>query len=71
MGWMLLWRAVTALELKSAAKKKRQVDFLIGQIFCAHYFIENIVPMTSGRIEAILNGSSAVVDIPTGSLISR
>jgi alkylation response protein AidB-like acyl-CoA dehydrogenase len=71
MGWMLLWRAVTAIEQQQVTKNRNRQDFLEGQIFCARFFIENMGPITLGRMASILNGGDAVLDIPDGALKSR
>jgi alkylation response protein AidB-like acyl-CoA dehydrogenase len=67
MAWMLLWRATIAAEkLEKNAKKKDQA-FYEGQLKSAEYFIHNIVPITFGKMEAILSGNSAVVEISENS----
>ena len=63
MGWMLLWRAMTASQkLDNAAKKKDRV-FYRGQIKTADFFISTVLPLTRGRLEAIQSGCSAAVDM--------
>ncbi|HSM75649.1 MAG TPA: acyl-CoA dehydrogenase [Desulfobacterales bacterium] len=62
MAWMLLWRATIAARQLAQAKKK-DAAFYEGQIKSADYFINAILPITTGKMIAILNGCSAAVDI--------
>jgi hypothetical protein len=62
-SWLLLWRAVIAAEkLGNGAKKKDRV-FYEGQLKSAEYFTQTILPVTLGKMNAILAGNSAVIDI--------
>lgn len=76
MGWMLLWRAVVAdsgLEKivsglddeARAAKiaKNKNAAFYDGQLKSARFFIENMLPVTMGRMDAIEATSKAAVEI--------
>jgi hypothetical protein len=68
MAWMLLWRAtVAAVKLEKGVKKKDQA-FYEGQLKSAEYFIFNILPVTLGKMEAILDSNSAAVEISEDSL---
>jgi alkylation response protein AidB-like acyl-CoA dehydrogenase len=62
MAWMLLWRATIAARQLAGAKKK-DAAFYEGQIKSADYFINAILPITTGKMIAILNGCSAAVEI--------
>jgi alkylation response protein AidB-like acyl-CoA dehydrogenase len=62
MAWMLLWRATIAARHLEKAKKK-DTAFYEGQIKSADYFINAILPITTGKMIAILGGCSAAVDI--------
>ena len=62
MAWMLLWRATIAARQLAQAKKK-DAAFYEGQIKSADYFINAILPITTGKMIAILNGCSAAVEI--------
>ncbi len=63
MAWMLLWRAtLAAKKLADGAKKKDKV-FYEGQLKSAEFFIFSILPITFGKMEAILATNSAVIDI--------
>lgn len=62
-SWLLLWRAViAAVKLQKGAKKKDRL-FYEGQLKSAEYFTHTILPTTLGKMNAILAGNSAVVDI--------
>ena len=62
-SWLLLWRALIAAEkLEKGAKKKDKI-FYEGQLKSAEYFTQTILPTTLGKMDAILAGNSAVVDI--------
>jgi alkylation response protein AidB-like acyl-CoA dehydrogenase len=67
MGWMLLWRASIAsksltkiLGNADDKKKKEMLDknkeaaFYYGQIQTARYFINSILPLTAGRMDAVV-----------------
>jgi len=61
-GWMLLWRARVAAEALNNGGKKDQA-FYEGQIKSAEFFAQNVLPVTLGKMEAILAGGTASVDI--------
>jgi len=63
MAWMLLWRAnLAAAALKTGAKEK-DLAFYEGQIMSAEFYTRNLLPVTLGRMEAILGASSIANDI--------
>ena len=63
MGWMLLWRAaIAARELENKPRKK-DAAFYQGQIKSAEFFIFSILPITFGKMKAILATNGAAVDI--------
>ena len=76
MGWMLLWRAVTAspplekiiggLDDKKKAQKlekDKNAAFYDGQIQGARYFINAVLPIALGRLAAVRAGDEAVLKI--------
>jgi len=63
MAWMLLWRAAIATEKLARGGNKKDADFYDGQVKTAQFFIESILPVTMGKMNAIGKGSSAAVDI--------
>jgi hypothetical protein len=62
MAWMLLWRAVVADENIKTAKKKDQ-DFYDGQFKQLDFFVQSILPISLGKMEAIRNNCEAAVEI--------
>ena len=67
MAWMLLWRATIAARNLEAGAKKKEVAFYEGQIKSAEYFTTSVLPITFGKMKAIMNMSSAAVDIADAS----
>ncbi len=80
MAWMLLWRATIAVPRleklaggsdpevrQTKAAKNKDAAFYEGQMQSAKYFINSILPITMGRMNAIEIGDPAVVDIPESS----
>lgn len=63
MAWMLLWRAVIASRQLQDSPKKKDIMFYNGQIKTAEFFIKTITPTSVGRMEGILNQSSAAIEI--------
>jgi hypothetical protein len=77
MAWMLLWRATVAVAplekllagLEGDARRKKiethkNAAFYHGQIQSATYFINSLLPVTHGKMDAIMAAESAVVDMP-------
>ena len=62
MAWFLLWRAQIASQKVDSAKKDRA--FYIGQMKSAEFFIESILPVSLGKMNAILKTSHAAIEIP-------
>jgi hypothetical protein len=71
---MLLWRAkVAAPRLDALCAEaadpseliagNRQAAFYDGQIRTARFFIRSLLPVTRGRIEAVVNGEGAAVEV--------
>jgi hypothetical protein len=66
MAWMLLWRASIAASKINNAKKK-DVTFYEGQIKTAEFFIDTILPVTMGKMDAVLVSSPAAIEISAAS----
>ncbi len=62
MAWMLLWRAVIAASKLEKAKKKDRV-FYEGQLKSAEYFACTVLPVTLGKMNAILTTNAAAMEI--------
>jgi len=63
MSWMLLWRASIAAEKLENGAKKKDASFYEGQLKSAEFFAHSILPVTHGKMNAILTTNSAAVDI--------
>jgi hypothetical protein len=62
-GWMLLWRAVIAQKALDAKAKKKDQMFYEGQIKSAEYFTQCVLPVTMGKMDAIMANCGAAVEI--------
>jgi len=62
MAWMLLWRATIAAQKLEKAKKKDK-SFYEGIIKSLQFYVETQIPVTLGRFNALMNTSSAAIDI--------
>ena len=67
LSWMLLWRAGIAEEKLAGKPKKKDVAFYEGQLSSARFFIQTVLPATSGKMDAILNSDTAALDISDAS----
>jgi len=76
MAWMLLWRASVAsaklMPILDGAEGEARIDkirkhknaaFYQGQLDSAAYFIQTVLPITLGKMDAILTNGSAAIDI--------
>ena len=64
MAWMLLWRAAVAAEKLLDGAKKKDLAFYESQATTARYFINNVLPVTVGKMDAIQGLDDAVVAMP-------
>lgn len=63
MGWMLLWRAIVAAKATKIDSKIKDINFYKGQIKSAEFFIFSILPITLGKISAIEERRSTVIEM--------
>ncbi|MBF0117867.1 MAG: acyl-CoA dehydrogenase [Desulfobacterales bacterium] len=73
MAWMLLWRAIISIpkleklvgtsDKNEVIEKNKNAAFYDGQILSAEHFICTILPVTLGRMNAIMANNSATVKI--------
>ena len=63
MAWMLLWRSTIAAQKLAKGAKKKDTAFYQGQVKSAEYFIHSILPMTKGKMNAILGFNDAAMEI--------
>ena len=69
MAWMLLWRAAVAAP--KIGEKKKDDAFYQGQVTTARFFINTILPVTLGRLNAIDACDGAAVDMDDASFGSK
>jgi len=62
-AWLLLWRATLAAQNLENGAKKKDLAFYEGQIKSAEFFANSILPVSLGKMKAILAGDNTVVDI--------
>lgn len=63
MGWMLLWRACIAAKKIESGAKAKDLTYYQGQVKSAEFFITSVLPVTLGRMDALMNASGAAVEI--------
>jgi hypothetical protein len=63
-AWMLLWRASVAARKLDKGAKKKDAAFYEGQIRSARFFINTLLPVTLGKVSAILADDDTVTEIP-------
>ena len=63
MGWMLLWRGVVAANALEGGAKKKDQAFYEGQLKSVEYFTQAVLPITMGKMDAIMVTCGAAVDI--------
>jgi hypothetical protein len=76
MAWMLLWRATVAVpalkkivkDLEGEARKKKisknkNAAFYDGQVKTAAYFIDSLLPITLGKLNAITGEDHTITDM--------
>jgi hypothetical protein len=63
LGWMHLWRAITANGSLKTAKKEKDKGFYQGIITSATFYIETVLPVTHGRMKSVQGLSTAAVDM--------
>ena len=63
LSWQLLWRATIAAEKLENGAKKKDAAFYEGQLKSTEFFTHSVLPVTLGKMDAILATNSAVVDI--------
>jgi hypothetical protein len=69
--WMLLWRARVAAEALGNGGKEKDSAFYEGQIKSLEFFAQVLLPVTMGKMDSILSGGSAAVDIPEEAFGAR
>ena len=67
LAWQLLWRATIASQKLGNGAKKKDVAFYEGQLKTTEFFVHTILPVSLGKMDAILDVNSAAVDIEEDS----
>ena len=67
MAWMLLWRAVIAINALKGGAQKKDKAYYEGQIKSAEFFIHTILPVTLGKMNAVLKTSGSAMEISEAS----
>jgi len=63
MGWMMLWRATIATQKLADKPKNKDISFYEGQLKSAQFFIHSVLPVARGKMEVIMTGDTAALDI--------
>jgi alkylation response protein AidB-like acyl-CoA dehydrogenase len=63
MGWLMLWRGVVATTQLNGGAKKKDESFYQGQVKSAQFFIQALLPVTMGKMDAIMANCAAAVEI--------
>ncbi len=71
MAWMLLWRAVIATQKLADKPKKKDISFYEGQLKSAQFFIHSVLPVARGKMEVIMTGDTAALDISEDAFGSK
>ncbi len=67
MAWMLLWRAVIAMNALKGGAQKKDKAYYEGQIKSAEFFIHTLLPVTLGKMNAVLKTSGSAMEISEAS----
>lgn len=71
MAWMLVWRAGIAAEKLAGRPKKKDIPFYEGILASSRYFTASVLPVTRGRMETIMAGDTAAMDIDEAAFASK
>ena len=63
LAWLLLWRAALAAEKLENGAARKDVAFYEGQLKSAEFFVHCLLPVSLGKMNAILATNSAAVEI--------
>ncbi|MEX1315039.1 MAG: acyl-CoA dehydrogenase, partial [Desulfotignum sp.] len=63
MGWMLLWRAVTARKKLAGSPGKKDAVFYQGQITGTRFFIRTVLPVAQAKMAVIQSGDTSALDM--------
>jgi hypothetical protein len=63
LAWLHLWRATVAVAALEKGAKKKDAAFYEGQVKSAEFFIHTFLPVTHGKMKAVLETNGAAVEI--------
>ncbi len=63
MAWLLVWRASVAAQKLTEDAKKKDAAFYEGQLKSAQFFVNTVLPVTFGKMDAILACDGAAVEM--------
>ena len=63
MAWMLLWRAVISARVLKKEPKPKDAVFYEGQLKSAQFYMQTLLPVTFGKMNAIMKTNGAAVEI--------
>ena len=66
-AWMLLWRATVAATSLEKGAKKKDISYYEGQLKSIEFFAHSILPITHGKMAAILTTNGAAIEISEAS----
>jgi alkylation response protein AidB-like acyl-CoA dehydrogenase len=70
-AWMHLWRATVASKALEGKPKKKDVAFYNGQLKSCEFFVNTVMPLTMGKMEAISALNAAAIEIEEESFGSK
>jgi alkylation response protein AidB-like acyl-CoA dehydrogenase len=63
MAWMLLWRGTIAATKLENKPRKKDLPFYEGQMKSVQYFVNTVLPVTMGKMDAIMANDDAALEI--------
>lgn len=69
MAWLHIWRATVATQALAKNAKKKDEPFYQGQIKTAQYFVDQLLPVTLGKMDAIKNMTATVMEMPEEAFV--
>ena len=68
MGWMHLWRALTAVRALEAVKKEKDRIFYEGIVSISRFYMETVLPVAFGRMKSVQALSDAALSVEDAAL---
>ena len=67
MGWMHLWRALTAVNALEQKTRKKNQAFYEGIVVCARFYMDAVLPVAQGRMASVQALSDAALNMDEAS----